>query len=214
MKMTVSILAALALTFAAASASAAKPNPLPWEEIDDTDGMQVWARKVPGSNVREVKAETIVNLPAERVWAVLYDVSKYTEFMPYLIKGKVLGPAGPDAQYEYQLIDPPIVDKRDYTLKVTVRQDKEKGLYSRSWVPANDKGPKPIEDVVRVTICEGSWTVEKLGSTSTRLEYRLYTDPGGSIPSWIADRANATSVPDLLNAVRQRSLNPNWTKDD
>ncbi|MEE8409458.1 MAG: SRPBCC family protein [Myxococcota bacterium] len=214
MRIAAASIVGVALALSAASAMAAKPNPLPWEKIDTSDGIDVWAREVPGSNVREVKAEAIINLPAETVWAVLYDVKKYSEFMPYLIKGYVLGPAGPNAQYEYQLIDPPIVDKRDYTLKVTVHQDHEKGLYTRTWVPANDKGPKAVSDVVRVTICEGAWTVEKLGSRSTRLEYRLYTDPGGSIPSWIADKANTTSVPDLLNAVRQRSFNPKWKKDD
>lgn len=203
--------------FAAAAACAAlalAADPQPWEEVENDDGIRVWARDVSGSSIREVKAETIINLPAKRVWAVLYDVSRYPEFMPYLIKGKVIGAAGPGAQYEYQLIDPPFVDRRDYTLKVTVKQNEETGLYTRSWVPANDKGPPKQEDVVRIEVCKGAWTVERLGSQSTRVEYYLYTDPGGSIPKWIANKANSTSVPDLVDAVRKRAHDPTWKKDD
>ncbi len=63
-----------------------------------------------------------------------------------------------------------------------------------------------------MTVCDGTWTVERLGSQSTRLEYWLYTDPGGSIPTWIANKANNTSVPDLLDAVRKRAHDPQWKK--
>jgi ribosome-associated toxin RatA of RatAB toxin-antitoxin module len=201
-----------AITACAALALAAQPQT--WEEVDDDNGIRVWARDVAGSNIREVKAESIVNLPAERIWAALDDVRTYPEFMPYVIKGQLIGPAGPNANYEYQLIDPPFVSRRDYPLRVTVREDADKGLYTRSWVPANDKGPPATDGVVRIEVCKGAWTIEKLGSQSTRVEYYLYTDPGGNIPDWIANRANSTSVQDLVDAVRKRARNPTWKKDD
>lgn len=187
-------------------------NPNPWEEIDDSDGIRVWVRDVPGGTVREVKAESIVNLPAEKVWSVLRDTSTYVEFMPYLVECAVVGPAGPNALFEYQLIDPPIVDKRDYTLRVVVTEDPERGFWQRRWTPANEAGPAEREGVVRVSVCDGTWTVERLGSQSTRLEYWLYTDPGGSIPTWVANKANTTSVPDLLDAVRKRARDPSWKR--
>ncbi|MBI3179345.1 MAG: hypothetical protein HYZ27_06760, partial [Deltaproteobacteria bacterium] len=182
-------------------------NTNPWQEVRNKDGITVWARDVPGSPIREVRAEMVVEIPAERVWAVLVDVPSYLEFMPYLVEASVIGPAGANAQYEYQLIDPPIVDRRDYVLKVNFEE--QDGYYRRSWRPANGVGPAPREDVVRLSICEGSWTVERREDGRTSVTYWLYTDPGGAIPNFIANKANTTSVPDLMAAVRRANVMAN-----
>ncbi|MBI5507572.1 MAG: cyclase [Deltaproteobacteria bacterium] len=188
-------------------------NKAPWEEIKNDDGIRVWVREVAGSSIREVKAETQVYAAADKVWAVVRDVPHYAEFMPYVLQAKVVGDAGANARYEYQLIDPPLVDRRDYTLKATDQEDPATGVYRREWVPANDKGPPLVDGVVRVQICDGYWLIERQGDKQTKVTYWLYTDPGGKIPAWIANKANTTSVPDLIRAVRNRSQNPAWRRD-
>ena len=189
-------------------------NPNAWTEVNNDDGIRVWARDVPGSNIREVKAESVIAAPAETVWAVVNDQPHYTEFMPYAKEVRVFSEdAGTNARYEYQLIDPPLVSRRDYTLQATFDANPAEGRYRRSWTAANDKGPKPRQDVVRVTVCEGYWQIERLTDKTARVTYWLYTDPGGSVPTWMANKANTTSVPNLMRAVRNRSLNPNWRRD-
>jgi ribosome-associated toxin RatA of RatAB toxin-antitoxin module len=190
----------------------APANPNPWQEVDESNGITVWAREVPSSSIREVKAEAIVNLPMEQIWAVLRDVTQYVDFMPYVVEAKVLGPAPGGGTIEYQLLDPPLVDKRDYALTVTLEHGPTLTTWRRRWSATKDQGPPLREGVVRLTICEGAWTLERLGSRSTRVEYYLYTDPGGSIPAWMANKANTTSVPTLLDAVRQRAADPTWRR--
>jgi ribosome-associated toxin RatA of RatAB toxin-antitoxin module len=193
-----------------AAALTTPPNPNPWQELDESNGITVWAREVKGTSVREVKAEAIVNQPIERLWQVLADVPKYVEFMPYVVEARELGPAPGGGMLEYQLLDPPLVDRRDYALTVTVEHGPTRTTWRRSWTPAKGLGPPRQDGVVRLEICDGSWTLERLGSRSTRVEYYLFTDPGGSIPAWIANKANTTSVPALLDAVRQRAADPTW----
>jgi len=189
-------------------------NPNPWDEVKNDDGIRVFARDVPGSSIREVKVETVIYAPAERIWAVVNDQPHYVEFMPYVIEVKVLPEdAGPNARYEYHLIDPPLIDRRDYTLKATFEANPVEGRFRRSWSAANDKGPGLNGGVVRVSICEGYWQLERLNDSATRVTYWLYTDPGGAIPSWMANKANTTSVPNMIRAVRNRSLNPGWRRD-
>lgn len=201
-------------TFFVSSLCMAVPhNPNPWKEVDQIDYIKIWAREVPGSNVREVKAETIMSIPAKRLWQVLNEVEKYVEFMPYLTEGRILGPAGPNSHYEYQLLDPPIVDRRDYTVKVTMEEDPQTGEYRRSWELANSKGPKEKDGVVRVPICEGAWEIKQLGSQSSLVKYFVHTDPGGIVPAWIANKANTVSLPDLMHALKSRAKDPNWMRD-
>ena len=71
---------------------------------------------------------------------------------------------------------------------------------------ANKVGPKPQPGKVRVTIATGNWLFESLqGGKATRVTYTIRTDPGGSIPSWIANRANRKAVPDVMRAVFKQS---------
>ncbi len=202
-----------ALTFLALNILAVPANTNPWDEVKNADGLRVWARDVPGSNIREVKAETDVAVAPERVWEVLADIEHYTEFMPYVLEARVLAPHE-TGHFEYQRIDPPLVDQRDYTLRVTRTANPALGEWRHSWVPANDRGPAAKNGVVRVTIAEGYWQLNRIDATHTKVTYWLYTDPGGSIPAFVANKANTTSVPDLLGAVKHRALNPAWRRND
>lgn len=193
---------------------AAPENPNAWNEVKNDEGTRVFARDVPGSNIREVKVEAVIAAPAERVWAVVTDQEHYVEFMPYVVEVQILGAdAGPGSRYEHHLVDPPVVSRRDYTLKATLETNAAEGRYRRSWTVANENGPAPIDGVVRVKTADGYWQVERLTAESAKVTYWLYTDPGGSVPGWAANKANTTSVPNMIRAVRQRSLNPKWRRN-
>ena len=52
----------------------------------------------------------------------------------------------------------------------------------------------------------GAWILEPMGDgKKTRVTYQLHTHPGGSIPSWIANKSNTIAIPDLFKAVKTRS---------
>jgi uncharacterized membrane protein len=192
---------------------ASDENPHPWREVNNANGVRVWSREVAGSGIREIKAETVVEAPLERVWQVLTDVERFPEFMPYVKEVEILGPAGSQGRYEYHLIAPPLVNRRDYTLRTFNEVDKANGIYRRCWMVANGAGPDPVEGVVRIQTCQGRWTVTRLDMSRTRVGYYLHTDPGGSIPVWMANRAKTMTLPDLMNAVRKRSLDANGERN-
>lgn len=192
----------------------APPNPNKWEHTNTTDGVQVFVRDVPGSDVREVKSISVVPAPPARVFAVVMELDNYVRFMPYVQEARIIKRIDDNSFYGYQKLDPPMVSERDYTLRYTTIKDPANNYYRLSWDEANDKGPAKKDGVVRLEICKGWWSLEpEQGGQATRATYWLYTDPGGSIPSWIANKANTSSLPDLHSAIRKRSLNPTWTRD-
>ena len=186
----------------------------PWEAIvEEEDGIRVWRRDVAGSPAPEFRAEMIVNQPADRVWRVVSTVEEYGDFMPYILEIRVVDQEGTDTKYVYFRLDPPLVDQRDYTMKTTFTPQPDKGMWLRTWTLANDRGPPVPEDVVRLELNDGSWRLEKLGSRSTLVTYWVHTHPGGSIPDWIAKKANNTSIPNVMRAVRARAKDPTWKPD-
>ena len=182
-----------------------------WVEAHDEDGIRVWYRDREDLGGRQVKAEIVVEAPPERVFAVLDDVTKYTEFMPYLEKLEVLETL-PDGRLQYECVNPPVVSRRDYVLQLTVEVNPAEKRWRINWKPAPaGKGPPPSEGIVRVTLNEGAYVIEP-HEKGTKLSYALLTHPGGSIPTWLAKRTNTSSVPDLLDGIRRRVKDPDWKR--
>jgi hypothetical protein len=188
----------------------AAPNTNPWELVNEDDGIKVWRRDVPGKDLAEAKAQWVIRQPAERVWKVIEDIEKYVEFMPYVQEIRIMGKKGGES-FVYHRIDPPLVDAREYTLRM--QDEIIDGLWIRRWSLADDKGPAKREDSVHLSVSDGSWTIERLEDGRTHLTYWLYTDPGGSIPNWIANKANTISLPDVMRAIAKRAEDPTWKND-
>lgn len=194
-----------------APVKAASEKDIPWQEVQDDDGLKIWNRDIPNTNIRELKAEMVVDISADKVWAAVEDIEKYTEFLPYLTEVRVLKKSkNGNSIIAYHRLDPPVVSERDYTLTINSFPKPAKGYYYRHWFATNDKGPKPQEDYVRVEVCKGSWTISKVGENKTKMVYWLHTHPGGSIPDWIANKANSVSLPELFEAIQKRAKDPNW----
>jgi len=203
-----STIPAVALLLLAPPLSAAQP----WEKVAEDDGITVWSREVPDSPVLEVKAQTVMKIDIERVWTVVSDVDHFAEFMPYVEEARVLAKEGDSAVVIYQRIDPPMVQQRDYALRVQFKRDTEKGIYTRRWQAAPERAPKARAGVLRLTNVSGSWNLERLDAGRTRVTYTLLSDPGGAIPGWASNFANRRSLPELLRAVSKRAKDPSYKR--
>jgi len=186
-------------------------NPHPWVKVNEDQGLVIWNRDIPGSKIRELKAVVVVDFPVEKIWAVIDDIEKYTEFMPYLEEVQVLEKE-PNKVVAYHRLDAPLVSERDYTLLIESTPEPEKRHYFRSWKIAEGAGPQIKDGIVRVRVCDGSWTLKSVGPNKTHLTYFLHTHPGGSVPMWIANKANTVSLPALFEAITNRTRNSRWTR--
>jgi hypothetical protein len=129
--------------------------------------------------------------------------------MPYTEESRVLA-SEEDGKVIvfYCLVNAPLVDKRDFIIRIRDESDwKEgKGFLKTAWSVTTEGAPAPRGGVVRVKLNNGYWLLEpREEGKKTFVTYYLYTDPGGALPKWIADRANKTSVPDVLRAVRRHA---------
>ena len=198
----------LILLVAACSAEAQKGPGRDWKQVSDSDGVKVWVKEVPGK-VSTVRASGVIDAPPERVLAVLADVEAYEETMPHTEESRLVKREGNDI-WMYSVIDPPLGAKRDYAVKITLREEPD-GTLGTSWVAANEVAPPVKDGVVRVEENEGSWTLTPLqGGRKTGAVYILRVNPGGSVPKWIADRTNRTSVPDAFKAVRKAATSKRY----
>lgn len=207
-------LAFVALTSTVASAADGK-----WEEAAtaDIDGhkLVISARSKAGSEVKEVRGVGVIDAPPWVVKNVIDDVARYKEFMPYTVESLILS-THDGYVVSYQRLDTPVVDDRDYTIKIfdESREDADgRIIWKNRWSEANKLGPPLKPGVARVGINEGYWILEdSAGGARTKATYYVYTSPGGSIPTFLVNMANTQAVPELFRAVSKASKNPRYTK--
>lgn len=197
------------LSFALLAAPDSGPG---WTKAAETDGITVFTRDKPGTEVKELKAMGIIDAPPDAAWKVIRDYPKYKERMPYTEAAEVVATEdGGKVTYFYSRIAAPFVAKRDYTLKILDESDWKdgQGFLKSSWVMATDKGPAPTNGVVRLKTNDGFWLLEpKEGGKKTQVTYYLFMDPGGSIPKFLVNQANGGAVPDVFRAIRKYATQP------
>lgn len=179
-----------------------------WEFSTENSGIKVYARKRPDTDIREMKAMGLVNAKPHEVWKAVRDLEHYTSTMPYVEEAKVLSREPQDKViYFYSKINTPLVDRRDYLIRLVDESDWQggKGFLKVSWTVVNDKDDLvPVKkDVVRVRVNDGYWLLEpREDGRKTFVTYYLYTAPGGAIPNFIANQGNNIAVPKVFEAIR------------
>jgi hypothetical protein len=161
-----------------------------WEIVSEADGITIWMREIGDTGLREARAELEVAAPAKVLWDVLADVPKLHEFIPWLEEARLVAEEGERVKFVYQRVSPPLVADRDYTLRLNLTPDPERGVYEHSW---------------SVNVCEGAWTLKVIDENRTRLTYAMRTDPGGGLPTFLANMSTKRSLPWVLKAVRKRA---------
>jgi len=182
-----------------------------WKLSAQEKNVVIYSRPRPGSPLKEFKAVGPIDAPTGAVCAVIDDFQNYPKFMPYTTECRLIRRDG-DSIVGYQRLSPKICADRDYTLRVWKKSwPTTDGLVCTShWSPANELGPPEKKSVVRVKICEGKWLLEPDGANKTHATYFIYTDTGGFIPSFIANRVSLTGISKLFAAVRTQVKDPKY----
>ena len=181
-----------------------------WELAADSDGVKVYGRqREDGGAVREMKAIGLIDAPPAEVWKAVRDYDNYPKTMPYVEDGKVLSREGGDKiTVLYSKLNTPMVDRRDYIIRLVDESNWQdgKGFMKVTWTVVNDMDDKvPVpKDVVRVRVNEGYWLLEpREDGKKTFATYYVFTDPGGSIPNFIINKANTLAVPRVFEAIKK-----------
>ncbi len=181
---------------------AAEENP--WQ-TQRTDPILIKTRARPGSNVKEIWAEGKIAAAPIDIQNAITDVNRFTVFMPYMTESRFVGGTDPDgAQYTYAKLDVPVLSPRDFVHKAYLDRDAAKdpeGVFETHWFAVPNKVPER-SGVVRLKISEGRWKVTpSADGRSAHVVYRLCVDPGGAIPAFAANRANANGLTDTFKNI-------------
>lgn len=204
---------------AASPAGDLKPADSGWEEKIGGDDYRTFLRYVKGAETAEVLMIGKVSKSPKDCQDVATSYASFPDFMPYIKFTKVISTEKVSAEKTvntvFFYVEAPLVSPRFYTLRLVDETspamcqsvwDLEKGAKRKT--PSDPSIASRIPnaaDAVETPLNRGYWRFTALpGNSGTRVEYYVFTNPGGSIPPFIVNKSNAVALPLLWKSFKKR----------
>lgn len=179
----------------------------PWQPCSAgaSDGVTLERRAVPGSKFYEYRATARTAAPPEAVLhGIWYGV---TEQVPPMVKLRKVLSTSSIAMVFYDQLTTKVVSDRDYTLRISWTRDPRTGVIEVPFGTMNELGPPPAPGHVRVPVIRGDWIITPVApdpaarvdgsdrpANGAQITYLCYSEPGGSIPAFMARGAQQEQV--------------------
>jgi hypothetical protein len=159
-----------------------------WDLKKDKSGIAIYTRTVQGSSFNEFKGvTTITNSSLNAVLDVILDVKNYASLFPDCLNPRILKQEGKWYDIHYIQTEGPFpVKDRDSVFEQKTVVDKEGKHAVVTLMPLPDYIAEN-KDMVRVRQGSGYWELDEGQNGDVRVIYQFHGDPGGEIPSWLAN---------------------------
>lgn len=158
-----------------------------WTLEKNSNGVKVYTRFIPGWSIKEFKAIVQIKATLEQVEAAIRDAPNRCKWIHNGYNTKDVKVVSKNEIYTYCAIDAPWpVSDRDNVVqwKYTRVSDKE----IRIDMNAADPSVYPEQSgIVRVSKLKGYWKLVDLGNGYVEVTQQAASEPGGSIPAWLAN---------------------------
>jgi hypothetical protein len=159
-----------------------------WDLKKNSSGIEIYTRPVEGSDFDEFKGVTVItDVTLNEVLNVILDVENYDDLFPDCINPRILKQDGKWYDIHYiQTKGPLLVKDRDciYEQVTVIDQD---GKHARIILKPLPDYIAENEDMVRIRIGSGFWDLKEDDQKNVTVTYQFHGEPGGDIPSWVAN---------------------------
>ncbi|MFC5698504.1 START domain-containing protein [Pseudomonas sp. GCM10022186] len=197
--MRIKVVALCALGLLATSAVHAEE----WKLAKDEDGIKVFLSDVPGSRYKAYRGVTTMKTDIATLRALQEDVAGSCAWIHECKEQKLVKLDGPQSWTYTRFNTPWPVTPRDSVIHVTSQVGAD-GSVTRVLEGVANYLPE-ADGYVRVTQVDGFWKLVPRGSGEVEVTYQVHTEPGGSVPSWLANSFVVDAPFNTLKAMRQRA---------
>ncbi|RMT79229.1 START domain-containing protein [Pseudomonas viridiflava] len=174
-----------------------------WQVAKDEDGIKVSLSDVPGSKYKAYRGVTVINTSVSKLRALQEDVAGACAWIHECQLQKVLKHEGDKAWTYTRFNTPWPVTPRDSVLLITTQEGAD-GSVTRNLEELPTYIPEE-KGYVRVAEVKGFWKLVPKGANQTEVTYQVHTEPGGSVPSMLANKFVVDAPFNTLKALKERA---------
>jgi hypothetical protein len=184
-----------------------------WEQFDEVDGIRMYRREVPGSDVVALRGEGFVAAPIARVATVLADRKRAPEWIDRLVETKVLRVVSETESVHWNRISTPFpLAERDFVFKTVVTTDPKQKKVIFSYHSVADPAAPQSDRYVRGQFRQGRFEltmahIKKPDGSKVRgtiVLAEVLVDPKGAVPTWIVNMVQKSWPHKTISALRQQ----------
>lgn len=159
-----------------------------WRLEKDKNGIKIWTRKTPNSNLKEYKAISTFNVSSDKITGLFRKVSSYEKWSYKVEPGsvKIIKKISDNDFYLYNVIAAPLIKKRDVISHVRINSPDANGVILINMDAASDLVAEK-EDCVRIKKMKAFFKITPLGNNKIQLEHQANSSPGGNIPDFMTN---------------------------
>ena len=164
-------------------------------------------------------AKQKTNIPSKIIQDIVMDVKNYGQYFRSageFVFNEVKKFSGVVEGYHLLPVDLPFMKDREYFFRVhSGGYDKEDNVSIVHWYlidePEKVQTQNTSKDAIYLNYGAGLWMAEHNDDGEYMLSYRLYLDPGGSIPDFAIELLNKMSIVNVFNDVLSEASRRTYT---
>ncbi len=180
-----------------------------WELVSEKDGIKVYSKEVPGTDLIAFKGVKLMPVPIAKVADVLLDdnAEKKKQWIDMIKDFKVLQ-AGKDQTVVYSAYDLPWpLSDRDYVIQSNLRIDNEANQVVIDLKSVeHPKSPNTIG--VRAELVRSLYKLVPKPGRMTEVTVEIQTDPKGELPKWLVNVIQKGWPANTLRKMELQALQP------
>lgn len=160
-----------------------------WKKVKDSDDIVAYVQKLPSSQLKKVKVETVIKATLSEIITIIKDAENHKNWVFFNNSAEIIDVTDDLHWKYYGYTDSPWpVNDRDFITSVTLCQNKIDHSITITSIALPDYLPEK-EDCVRIRNLTSVWYLEPRcnGDVYTTLEIEV--DIGGKIPQWLVNMA-------------------------
>ena len=165
-------------------------------------------------------AKQKTNIPSKIIQDIVMDVKNYGQYFNSAGEfgfSEVRRYSGAVEGYHLLPVDIPFMQDREYFFRVHAGgYDVEDNVSIVHWYlidkPEKVQTQNTSKDAIYLDYGAGLWMAERADDGDYMLSYRLYLDPGGSIPDFAIELLNKMSIVNVFNDVLSEASRRNYTE--
>jgi hypothetical protein len=176
-----------------------------WTRVAEDEGIVVSSRPSERSELPIFRGVAQVDAPLLEVLAVVTDADRHQEWLFSCSDSALVAQTSAATGIVYNRTEAPWpVPDRDVVLDSRVEiVDGEREVIVRFSATEHPERP-PTKGVVRMPYLQGHYHLLAVDEGRTRVEYQVDSDPGGSLPAWLATRGTREMPLETLRALRSQ----------
>ncbi len=160
-----------------------------WKKVKDSDNITAYVQKLPSSQLKKVKVETVLDASLSELVALIKDAKNHNKWVFFNNRAEIIEETDDFHWKYYGYTDSPWpVADRDFITDVSLCQNKHDRSITITSIAIPDYLPE-IEDCVRIPYLTSVWYLVPISNDSTHITLEIEADIGGSIPVWLVNLA-------------------------